>query len=254
MRQPLCITESGDIVISYFEKERYLAQTPLLDFSSREIQRLISRQGWRSLNDYQKIRSIYNYVRDCISFGYNESDRIAASKVLREGYGQCNTKTVLFMALLRAVGIPCRIHGFLIDKKLQEGIMTGWLYRNAPDTIVHTWTEVLYDGRWYELEGLILDRRYLEGLQRTFSNCTGSFCGYGAAVSDFRNPQIEWNKNHTYIQKEGIIQDLGTYDTPDELLNRHRQSMGRGKSAAYRLLGRHLMNRNVERMRRKSRS
>ena len=29
------------------------------------------------------------------------------------------------MALLRACDIPCRVHGFTIDKKLQKGAMTG---------------------------------------------------------------------------------------------------------------------------------
>lgn len=41
-------------------------------------------------------------VRDDIVFGYNIDDEIPASKVLADGYGQCNTKGTLFMALLRA--------------------------------------------------------------------------------------------------------------------------------------------------------
>ena len=41
-------------------------------------------------------------------------------KVLADGYGQCNTKGTLFMALLRACNIPCRVHGFTIDKKIAE--------------------------------------------------------------------------------------------------------------------------------------
>mgnify|MGYP002241704325 CR=1 FL=1 len=50
----------------------------------------------------------------------NVDDSIPASKVLKDGYGQCNTKGTLFMALLRACGVPCRIHGFTIDKKITE--------------------------------------------------------------------------------------------------------------------------------------
>ena len=67
-----------------------------------------------------------------IAFGYNTDDMISASEVLKDGYGQCNTKGTLFMALLRAVGIRCRIHGFTIDKKLQKGAMTGIVYKLAP--------------------------------------------------------------------------------------------------------------------------
>ena len=54
-----------------------------------------------------------------------------------DGYGQCNTKGTLFIALLCAVGVPCRIRGFTIDKKLQS----------APASILHSWLEVLFDYR-----------------------------------------------------------------------------------------------------------
>ncbi|CAH8720987.1 transglutaminase-like domain-containing protein, partial [Paenibacillus thiaminolyticus] len=55
-------------------------------------------------------------------------DDIPASEVLRDGRGQCNTKSILLMALLRKVGIPCRIHGFYIDKRMQKGALTGLVY------------------------------------------------------------------------------------------------------------------------------
>ena len=94
------------------------------------------------MNEYERLKSIYNYVRDEILFGYNADDSFPASKVLADGYGQCNTKGTLFMALLRSCGIPCRIHGFTIDKKLQEGAMNGFVYRNAPKNVFHSWVEV----------------------------------------------------------------------------------------------------------------
>lgn len=65
---------------------------------------------------------------------------------MRDGFGQCNTKGTLFMALLRACGVPCRIHGSTIDKKLQKGAMSGLVYRIAPREIFHSWVEVLLDG------------------------------------------------------------------------------------------------------------
>ncbi|MEE9438693.1 MAG: transglutaminase domain-containing protein, partial [Saprospiraceae bacterium] len=90
-----------------------------------------------------------------IRFGYNKSDNIPASKVLSDGYGQCNTKSTLLMALLRAVGIPNRIHGFTIDKALQKGAITGIWYKLAPKNILHSWVEVLINDKWYFLEGVI---------------------------------------------------------------------------------------------------
>ena len=229
--------------------ERYLKKTPMLDHDSDTIQELITKRGWNKLNEYDRIRAIYEYVRDEIKFGYNIDDAIPASAVLKDGYGQCNTKSTLFMALLRACGIPCRIHGFTIDKKLQKGAMTGFVYRSAPDSIVHTWAEVLFENRWYQLEAVILDRGYLNGLRDKNPDCTGSFCGYGVAVKDFKDPVIDFDRNDTYIQSEGINSDLGVFDSPDEFLAKHPQKIGVIKKAAFRLFGRHLMNRNVKRIR-----
>ena len=51
------------------------------------------------------------------------------------------------MSLLRAVGIPCRIHGFMIDKILQKGAITGMAYKLSPKEILHSWVEVFYENR-----------------------------------------------------------------------------------------------------------
>ena len=229
--------------------DRYLAETPMLDLSAPAIQALIEQRGWRSLGEFERIRAIYNYVRDEILFGYNTDDSIPASKVLADGYGQCNTKGTLFMALLRGCGIPCRVHGFTIDKRLQKGAMTGLVYALAPKNVFHSWVEVYLDGVWYELEAFILDKPYLEKLQTANKDCTGAFCGYGVAVRDLHHPVIDFNRNNTYIQSEGINQDFGIYDSPDVLLIEHGQEMSRLKAFVYRNLGRHLMNANVKKIR-----
>lgn len=229
--------------------KEYLEETKMLDYSDKAIQSLIMQRKWKDLGQFDCIKPIYLYVRDEILFGYNIDDSISASKVLSDGYGQCNTKGTLFMALLRACNIPCRVHGFTIDKKLQKGAMTGIVYHNAPKNVFHSWVEVYLDDNWYELEAFILDKEYLNKLQKINSECTGAFCGYGVAVKDFQNPVIEFNRNNTYIQSEGINQDFGIYVSPDELLKEHHQDISFLKALAYRNIGRHLMNRNVKRIR-----
>ena len=229
--------------------EKYLKETKMLDYSNKNIQQLIQERGWNSIEKFECLKSIYNFVRDEILFGYNIDDNIAASKVLADGYGQCNTKGTLFMALLRACNIPCRVHGFTIDKKLQKGAMTGLVYKNAPNNVFHSWVEVYFEDKWYELEAFILDKEYLAKLQEKESDCTGAFCGYGVAVKDFKNPIIDFDRNNTYIQSEGINQDFGVYDSPDDLLKEHHQEMSVIKAFLYKNLGRHLMNQNVRKIR-----
>ena len=228
---------------------KYLQETQMLNFSNSSIQRLIKEKQWLNDNDFQKIQKIYNFVRNDIMFGYNTDDTIPASEILNDGYGQCNTKGTLFMALLRGVGIPCRIHGFTIDKKLQKGAMTGLIYKLAPRSIIHSWVEIRYKEHWYNIEGFILDSQYLKKLQDKFSDCKTDFCGYGAATDNFQNPQVEWNANDTYIQKEGINCDFGVFDSPDEFFDRHQQRLSPLKKWVYRNIGRKLMNRNVEKIR-----
>lgn len=229
--------------------EKYLKETKMLDYSSKNILQLIQERNWNDIEEFERLKSIYNFVRDEILFGYNIDDNISASKVLADGYGQCNTKGTLFMALLRACNIPCRVHGFTIDKELQKGAMTGIVYKNAPQNVFHSWVEVYFESKWYELEAFILDIGYLKKLQRKNSCCTGAFCGYGVAVKDFKNPIIDFDRNNTYIQSEGINQDFGVYDSPDDLLKEHHQEMSAIKTFLYRNLGRHLMNRNVKKIR-----
>ena len=228
---------------------RYLKETKMLDYSNPNIQQLIENRKWLELQEFDRLKSIYNFVRDEILFGYNIDDNIPASKVLKDGFGQCNTKGTLLMALLRACNIPCRVHGFTIDKKLQNGAMTGIVYKNAPQNVFHSWVEVYFEDKWYELEAFILDKKYLNNLQKINSSCSGAFCGYGVAVKDFKNPVIDFNRNNTYIQSEGINQDFGVYDSPDDLLKEHHQQMSPVKAFLYKNLGRHLMNRNVRKIR-----
>ena len=228
----------------------FLRETPLLDYSAKPIEKLIENRGWKTLDEFQRIREIYDFVRNEILFGYNVRDDLPASRVLSDGYGQCNTKGTLFMALLRADGIPCRLHGFTIDKKLQKGAMTGFIYEKAPREILHSWVEVCFGGKWKELEAFILDEKYLGSLQKKFP-CEGAFCGYGAAVKDLQNPAVEWAGEGTYIQSEGIVRDLGIYSSPDEFYRAHGQDLSGAAAFFYQHVGRRLMNANVKRIRRR---
>jgi hypothetical protein len=226
-----------------------LKETPMLDYNQTSILALIDKRGWSELSEKDRILAIYNYIRDEIAFGYNESDNITAAAVLKDGYGQCNTKGTLFMALLRAVGISCRIHGFFIDKIMQKGAMKGIYYWQAPNEILHSWVEIFYNGKWLNLEGFILDMKYLNKLQEKFNDCEGSFCGYGVAIQNFKNPPVEWNENDTYIQKDKITKDLGIFDSPDELFSAHKQKVGKFKEFVFKNIVRHLMNKNISKIR-----
>ena len=235
--------------VKNIELEPYLKETLILNFNHPELVALVESRNWNELSDYDKIGAIYDFVQNEILFGYNESDDLPATAVLRDGYGQCNTKSTLIMALLRSVGIPCRFHGFTIDKTLQKGAITGIPYQLAPQNIIHSWVEVLYEDEWINLEGFILDNAYLNNLQEKFSEAEGSFCGYGVATNDFKNPQVAWVGNDTYIQKEGINNDFGVFDEPDSFYAEYGANVSGLKALFFKTIARKLMNANVARIR-----
>ena len=222
--------------------------TELLDFKSPQIQQLIVERRWQALPEFERIGAIYDFVRNEIKFGYNQSDSLPASQVLADGFGQCNTKGILLMALLRANQIACRFHGFTIDKRLQKGAITGWAYVLAPASIIHSWVEIWFDGRWVNLEGFILDESYLIALQKTFP-AAKEFCGFGAAVTDLRDPPVQWKGTDTYIQKEGINADFGIFNSPDDLYRKHGTNLSGAKKWVFETVVRAQMNGNVERIR-----
>jgi len=229
--------------------DNYLKETKILNYSDSLIQNLIKNHNWLSMDTLERVKSIYNFVRDDIKFGYNLSDDITATEILKDGYGQCNTKATLLMALLRATGIPNRIHGFTIDKALQKGAISGIWYKLSPKNILHSWVEIYVNDNWYFLEGVILDKEYLTKLQVKNKDCKKTFCGYGVYTNNFENPPIEWNLNNTYIQDKGINQDFGLFDTPDDFYAKHQQKLGAIKKCIFRKIVRNKMNRNVERIR-----
>jgi len=225
-----------------------LAATPLLDVHHPDIEALVAARGWRALRPYDRIGAAYEFVRNEVAFGYNEGDELPASSVLADGIGQCNTKSTLLMTLLRAVGIPCRFHGFTIDKALQKGAITGVAYVLAPRRILHSWVEVWFERRWVCLEGFILDAQYLSSLQRRFP-VARRFCGFGAATRDLSAPNIEWRGQDTFIQKEGIVDDFGIFDDPDAFYARHGTNLSGPKRWLFVHAIRRWMNDNVARVR-----
>lgn len=231
------------------DRAELLAVTPLLDHDAAAIQQLVADRGWRDLPLHHRIGAIYDYVRNAIGFGYNADDNIAASRVLADGYGQCNTKATLLMALLRAVEVPSRFHAATIDKRLQKGVVPAAFYPLAPREILHSWVEVHVGDEWRRLEGVILDDGYLDGLRCQLGQPTGALLGYGVGTDDIERPPVEWNGDDTEIQMTGVTRDIGLYDDPDTYYRNAGTNLSGLKAVLYRHLIRHLMNRTVSTIR-----
>lgn len=230
--------------------KNYLKNTVMLNYQTPQIADLINTQKWSDLNEFEKIGAIYDYVQNKILLGYNKYDNLTATQVLADGIGQCNTKATLIMALLRAVGVPCRLHGTKVTKVFQRSLMPKIMAKLAPPLIVHTWAEVYYNGDWLSLEGVITDKTFISGLQKLFPEHKGKFFDYAVAVKDFNNLQIDWKGENTTVQQQAVVKDLGVYDTPDEFYAEYKQEFRGIKKFMYESVGRKIMTRKVAKIRR----
>lgn len=228
----------------------YLNDTAMLNYCEQEIATLVMANKWNDLDEYNKIGAIYNYVQNDILLGYNKRDDLTATQVLADGIGQCNTKATLLMALLRAVGVPCRLHGAKVTKVFQRSLMPKIMARLAPSHIVHTWVEVSYNSEWLCLEGVITDKAYISGLKQMFPEYKGEFFDYAVAVKEFDNIKIDWKGVSTAIQQQAIQVDLGIYDSPDEFYAEYKQDYRGVKKFLYENIGRIIMTNKVAKIRR----
>ena len=228
--------------------------TDMLDYKAPNIQALVADRGWMSFESKELVaREIYNFCKDEILFGYNsQADNIAASSVLKEGLGHCNTKTTLLMALLRVADIPCRLQAFTIHKSLQKGAMTPFVYFMAPKEIIHTWTEAWINDNWLALEGMILDSKYLQSIQSKFTKCAHHqhpFLGYAVATKNLQSPKVEWTGRSTFIQREGIARELGSFKSPDEFYAKHKTNLSGIKGWLYKSYFYKRLNENISNIR-----
>lgn len=226
-------------------QDKYLKETQMLNYSADSIQKLIEERGWKQLDEFERIGAVYDYVRNEILFGYNSSDLLTAEEVLKDGYGQCNTKGTLLMALFRAVGIPCRLHGSEVSKYFQEGATSGLISKLAPESVVHTWVEVLYQDKWIALEGVITDEAYVQGVKKKCREHIGDFKGYAISVPDLKTLDLNWNGENLFVQNTSVVEDYGVFDSPDAFFKEHKQTWNKVKDFAYVHYGRKVMNRNV---------
>lgn len=229
--------------------KEYLKETKMLNFGMAEITNLIDERGWLKLDDFNKIGAVYGFVLNEILFGYNTDDTLTATEVLSDGIGQCNTKATLLMALLRGVGIPCRLRGMEVSKDFQKGATSGIISVLAPDRIIHTWVEVYYGGEWLVLEGVITDKEYLNALKKRYNNVTGKFMHYAVATKNLSELSVDWNGKSTFVQSEAVVHDYGIFHSPDEFFAEHTQKFCKIKQFLYSQIGRRLMTKNVDRVR-----
>ena len=197
-----------------------------------------------------KLANIFHYVRDEILFGFPpEGDFVKASQTIKRGYGQCNTKGILILALCQAVGIPARLHFSRISKEIQHGFLMGLFYSQMPKEVTHSWLEVQLNGQWVQVDTYINDIDLHNAALRRLK-CIGWNTGFSVSrVEGEPSATLDMDKTQ-YSQMGAVVGDDGTWNDAADFFNgsRYLNRPGVIKQWLYRLYL-PLANRRVRRLR-----
>ncbi len=187
---------------------------PLANHMHPEIQALAQRLTATAQTPCEKLERCFFYVRDSVAFAFPANgDFVKASDTVKLGYGQCNTKATLLLALCRAAGLTARIHFSLISKEIQKGFFTGLAYWLLPSKLSHSWVEVCLEGQWHKIDTFINDiDLFIAARDRV--KALGWNTGYSVAL---KNGDASASLNldcETYQQMAAVTDDHGVWDDP----------------------------------------
>lgn len=89
------------------EVRRFLAPSPKIESRDPKIVEKAKELITQGSNDWEKVRAIYQFVRNHVKYKTGAPLRGAVT-ALKEGVGDCEDMTSLFVALCRAAGVPAR--------------------------------------------------------------------------------------------------------------------------------------------------
>lgn len=200
----------------------------------------------------EKIAAIFYYVRDDIKFGFPlDADLVKASDTIQLGYGQCNTKGALFLALCKALNILARLHFSLIKKEIQKGLFTGIAYWLLPKNLSHSWIELKINNQWIKIDTYINDEAFYCGGIEVLHN-KGWDTGYSVSCAK-TIPSIDLDfVEEQSVQMDAVVEDHGTYNEPMDYYQSklYKNRPGWFKKIAYRLWIKSI-NRKIDKLRKK---
>ena len=133
--------------------EAYLKPTEFVDSDSPAVRDFAEKATAGAVTPREKAVRLYYAVRDGIYYDPYRIDpsrgAFKASTILGKGYGYCVAKAVVLAAVLRAVGIPCKLHfadvrNHLTTERLKALMQTDTFF-------YHGYNDIHLDGRWVKV-------------------------------------------------------------------------------------------------------
>ena len=205
------------------DANNYIQSTYYIDSNNSAVVEKATAVTLGLRTDQEKAVALHNFVRDQIQFGFaNSFWKQKASDVLVEKKGYCNTKSTLFVALLRSVNIPSR--QIFVD--ISEEILSGFLTTGAP-YVDHSYVEVYLSEKWIKTDSFILDTKLFNAAQDLLKKEKKSI-GYGTVYGASKDwdgqtnsfSQFLLNESNPYLSKN----IFGEYQDVSEFYNKQSQS------------------------------
>lgn len=151
----------------------WLRETAQLDFKSVKLRIQATKLTQLCVNERAKAVAVHNYVHSLPLVFAPDFLHIKASEVARLGHGDCHTKGLLFVALMRALGLPARLR-FVASP---VGFLAGLIDPHV-STMSCALGEVFVDGRWCQTDTYVPDDAFAREA-RELLRLEHHFAGYG---------------------------------------------------------------------------
>ena len=154
-------------------RSRWLRATDQLDIQSTKLRTRMMAITQLLPTEREKAIAIHDFVKS-LPFGcVADYSQLKATDVLKLGHGDCFTKGLLMVALLRAAGIPSRLRFVSLPVHFLRGIIEP-----EESTIMHAMTEVYLDKRWLVTDSYVPDLHFQQAAQARLVRENRSL-GYG---------------------------------------------------------------------------
>jgi hypothetical protein len=165
------------------DPRHWLASTPLLDLDDPRLRLKARALTQLCKNEREKALAVYGFVKR-LPFAKPAKLRLrTAREVMDAGRGDADDKATLFIALLRAAGVPARLRYVELAGEMLRGLVPAMAAANRP--LAEIWL-----GRWVRTDTYIFDAAFMAAARQRLKDHDWP-CGYGISVSG----HAIWNGN-----------------------------------------------------------
>jgi hypothetical protein len=202
--------------------------TPILDWTHPNVTALVERIPTDD-TARESLRVAHGIIAREVRPVYSVDDLRSTSRTLTLGRGSCSQRMAVLEAVARAIAVPTRVRGLLVD-----GVF--WYPRFprlkplVPERILLAWPEFLLDGDWVPIAGLFASPDEMSAASGGFTNKGGETLFDAVART-----AVDWD-GHAAASCDGgpgavcdlsghLRLDLGHFTSRDELFARHGQTL-----------------------------